>query len=521
MSLRRLIRINGFPLGVWQVIWFGEIAYDSSQGLYSQPNITFVLQAVDKLPIQRKRVSAGVGRISMVPLGSVWEDGVRVVERPAGDMVLRRVDVFPNRVEETRAGGPLNASPGSPHLLPFGAFDFHDKDTKTPCLRWTTSSMEVFVLPTIEAIRFYFGTSSYLLQRIITGNPSFDAMWEWKSLDPVTGNAHIHLAPDVPQQKSPAQIARIAFDPVARREAERVHRSLSIASGSRSPVQPRMMFPFTKPATLRVAGIPVVVEGEPPRFVIMRIDSCTGPYPFNNLEVTGGKDVKEAYEGNTPEDDGTDARERKTVSIGSGEPNSGRVGRSEAQWEGHRFVDLIRKKVSFTHERTNPGGDDSGGRPANDGAYALGDGAASGEGAALELRMEARPIFLAFIDHRLIGGDHASERWKALADELAQGCPQILAILIASAQPDWADDLPEATRCIVDIEGALSHEAKAIVSEAISAWASIHKDSARPWQLFTAESPVTDPVPQWAAVGLESDVLEVVRAAFRAPPFAR
>lgn len=143
-------------------------------------------------------------------------------------------------------------------------------------------------MPATEAIRFYFGTSSHLLKRVVTADPPLDSMWVDKSINLDASMASITLADDVPQKKSPQEIARIAFSKEARTAANLVFRSLQIASATRQQLYPQMKFPFARPSTLTIAGVPITPSSGPKRFVIMRIDSCTGGYPFEDLQVFGG-----------------------------------------------------------------------------------------------------------------------------------------------------------------------------------------------------------------------------------------
>ena len=512
MKSNRAIHYKGFPDGIWQILWYGDLGYDASD-LQSQPKIALVLQSLDAHSHARKRIRVPLSFITLVPLGSIWEDGERVVKRPDAGLQSRKVDVFPGRVEETKAGSLVDADPTSSNLLPFGAFDFHRHDTGTPCLRWTTPAGEIIVLPTMEIIRFYFGTSSFLLRRIVTGRPPLDALWEALTLDPETKDAQVHLAADVPRGKSPRESARIAFDPMVRRAADRVHRSLGVAAGAGAAIHPRMTFPFTKPSTLRVAGVQLPGVHNPPRFVVLRIDSCTASYPFNDLTITGGKDVKEADVDDASEADRIDQNRQRGVSIGSGEPTTGRTSRSEARWEGHRFVDLARKKLHFA-TLAEAAGNAGGGQPANDGAFGLGDGISSGSGAPLEIGVFASPSSLAFIDYRLISDLDPIDQWEQISHELEHGNPPIHPILIAEVRPEWAIGFSGDACCEIACDATHSStDGAAIACRKFRDWILAHHSEANQWRAFTPEV-VRAETSQWTTIRPELDLATTVRGAF-------
>lgn len=441
MSEERRFHVDSFPRGRWQVIWYGNLAVLAHTGLYTQPTITLVTQSLDAARTgQRRRVTVPFSLIAIIPLGSIWEDGERIDERPVEDLVARKIDVTPSQSTVVRAGSRLDGHLAADYLLPFRSFSLHQDDTSAWCLRWSTDAGEIIVLPCTEAIRFYFGTSSFLLKRIMVGDPPLEEMWTRIEKDD-QGHARMHLAADVPARSSSCEIARIALDEKARHAAVFVSRSARLESGAHAPIQPKMLFPFWQRSTLTVLGAPVHSDEGPPRFIVLRIDQCTAPYPFKQLEVIGGKVVESMGEDRRATPDGPDGEQRAAGAMLGGDPTNTRMSRSDARFSGPRFSDLSRKQVTYV-EPTRPDKSGGGGPAARDGRFALGSGLYGGEGTPLELDILPPAPAIAFVDARLLDGAAGEIRqaWAALAELLQAGEPTIEPVLVATSKPEWLDD---------------------------------------------------------------------------------
>jgi hypothetical protein len=84
---------------------------------------------------------------------------------------------------------------------------------------------------------------------------------------------------------SAADIARIAFDPVAWHSAQLVGNSLSAARISRQPFYPKAHFPFDGKTTLRASGVWLPFCDDPAgTFLVYRLLSCSHRFPFRGLE---------------------------------------------------------------------------------------------------------------------------------------------------------------------------------------------------------------------------------------------
>ena len=281
------LRIKSFPTGTWEVIWYGEVRYrDRGRPLF--PAIDCAVAAVARYRMSSRTVTVQFSLISMIPLGSLWTDGICDAELLDDETDRLEFSVLPRAVRLARAGQFLSGESGE-HLLDFKQFDLHRGDTGAFCLRIDLPGKPIVVVPVVEVLRFYFGTTSDLLKRIVTGQTA--KLWRSSNVDE-TGTAFLDLRDGV-VIASVAQIARIAFNEDAREAAALVEKSLTAASANGTKLYPKTRFPFSMPATLRGAGILIEPEAGPRRFVVMQIEQCSAKYPFESLTYTGGSEPAE------------------------------------------------------------------------------------------------------------------------------------------------------------------------------------------------------------------------------------
>ena len=90
------------------------------------------------------------------------------------------------------------------------------------------------LIPMLELIRFYFGSSSNLLKRVLCGIFRPDRLWTAEQFDSVTGHLKLTLAQGI-SGMSASDIGRIALDSHAREAASLLSKSLTaaIAGGAR------------------------------------------------------------------------------------------------------------------------------------------------------------------------------------------------------------------------------------------------------------------------------------------------
>ena len=332
-------------------------------------------------PFEKRTVAVAFSLIAMIPLGSVWTNGRCDHELVDTETERLRFSVFPNAVRTVRAGQTVSGATGA-HLLDFDDFDLHRGESGAFCLRMDAPDGLIVLVPAIEVIRFYFGTTSNLLMRIVTGRVS--SMWKDLRVDNA-GNAWIHLADGV-DTVSVGEVARIALNDEAREAAALVEKSLTAASASGMRLYPKTRFPFTKPASVRGAGILIEPADGPRRFVVMQIESCDAKYPYETLTFDGGCEPEERRRRRASSGDSAVARSREAAQVLDGEPNNTYSRRGDTRRARVRFLDLVGKRPKSMAEATTSG-DSVGGRRGADDTFATGEGKSSGEGNPLDVRI--------------------------------------------------------------------------------------------------------------------------------------
>jgi hypothetical protein len=346
------VRFRGMPQGSWRVVWHGDVGFHRSQVTWSQPTINVVLQREDQESSAPISASFAIAQLWALRLGSVWRDTELVPTEHWGE---ERELSFPVAdVGHCVAGVPLTTEAGSDFLIPFGVFPHHRAHTRSQCLRVLVDDVH-FILPAIEVIRFYFGSSGKLIKSLFSSRFAPDDLCSSHRIS--HGDATVELAPDVPRS-SGVDIARIVFSDEALRAARSVGRSLVAASsdqrGGRHSTYAKAELPYLGTASLKVRGLPMTAEDGQSRFLVTEIVACSARFPWTNLNVIAslqGKGTGQVADGGTSESDvskpATSIARRVPGNTIDPREASGKSGlRFQGYARGMRFTDLWNKPVN-------------------------------------------------------------------------------------------------------------------------------------------------------------------------------
>lgn len=295
-------RISVFPQDQanWRIDWFGDIAFPDRTVRRKQPSVFIHLSRVIDERFEsdpsvllspqctgpaklQKRVWVSVGTLALIRIGDIWRNG-RMVCRP--DYVLETfagVQVDKGSTSMVKAG--LNLNEGG-FLLPMNEHPWHMQCTKSYCLTVQLPQDRRMIIPCLELVRFYFGSSSNLLSKLFLPPLIRESLFSSASLDPKTRKLRIDLAEKM-SGASAADIGRISMDPVAARAARIVGASCLRASTTDSIIYPQALFPFEGKTDLIVSG-KWLSHGETPNstFLVYSLRSCSHPFPFRALQYT-------------------------------------------------------------------------------------------------------------------------------------------------------------------------------------------------------------------------------------------
>ncbi|MGQ0598604.1 hypothetical protein [Aquabacterium sp.] len=296
---RRELRIDAFPSGkdLWRIDWFGPIAFPDRAVRRRQPSVLVSLSKAD--PAVREDpewlLDAGmsgtqtkrwvsVGTLMLLRIGDVWSDKTRVMEPAYESVIFEDVEVSRHTATLVKAGAPL--PDGNGYLLPMSEHPWHRDNTQSYCVKVSLDEDNCdLVIPCMELIRHYFGSSSDLLSRLFTPPLTQERLFEHWHLDRPGGRMSLGLAEGVPGT-SAEDVARVAASKSAWAAACLVGESCLRASLAGREIYPQARFPFEGRTQLAVKGKWLPQRGESRRrtFVVYQITSCWHPFPFGSLK---------------------------------------------------------------------------------------------------------------------------------------------------------------------------------------------------------------------------------------------
>lgn len=270
----------------WRVDWFGEVAYPPVQRR-SQPLYRVLISpVVGDLSFPNIVTDDGdqrdawlsIGTLPMVRIGDIWQNGANIVQ-PNYQQESFGVYISSSSASIIKSGLSFDKH----FLLPLIEHRLHRGATQSYCICVSMNDGKRLIVPCMELIRFYFGTSSTMLHKLFTGPLREEMLWTEKSLDPATWHLHIKLASRI-SGASASDVGRIALSKEAWCSAAGIYASCVAATSQKRTAYPYTCFPFTGRTTLQVSGRWLSFAGEPDStFVVYRLQSCAHRFPFETL----------------------------------------------------------------------------------------------------------------------------------------------------------------------------------------------------------------------------------------------
>lgn len=289
-----LRRLTFFPRDgkLWRIDWFGAVEYPNRADCYRHPSIEVAFSQVvpsedekgfirkHRSAKSQKSVWAPVGWLAELKVGDIWRDGHRVKVDRAERLEFSDLRISSKTTAVVKAGISLETGD---FLLPLRAHPWHLNHTQSHCLMVNLPGERRLVIPCVELIRFYFGTSSSLLGRLFLPGLERKSMARGATLNPVTRMLKLDLQPTMSGYAA-ADIGRILCSHKAFNAAAAIGISLLKGSTRQKPAYPATFFPFSGSTDLTVIGEWLPHGEQPARtFLVHSIQSCTHPFPFNGL----------------------------------------------------------------------------------------------------------------------------------------------------------------------------------------------------------------------------------------------
>jgi hypothetical protein len=348
----------------WRIDWFGDLAFPNRMVRRKQPSLLLHLSRVlsgnfhddpsvllppeSTLARRQRKTWVSVGTLPLLRIGDVWRDG-KLEARPD-----YQLELFPNlQIDKTtthlvKAGLNLDEQG---FLLPISEHPWHMQCTHSYCVMVDLPDNRRIIVPCIELIRFYFGSSSNLITKLFLPPLERKALYSNPQFDKGTGRLVLELAERM-SGASAADIGRMHLDPVAWHAAVHIGMSALKASLAKQSVYPQMFFPFEGETTLIAAG-KWLSFGEQPQatFVVYNLRSCSHPFPFRSLRYES-MDIRTRQEQGVQAESSQSAkqlrrstRDSKVQQLVEQDASNGLAVKTKAVRFEPRFPDLRKKTI--------------------------------------------------------------------------------------------------------------------------------------------------------------------------------
>lgn len=348
----------------WRVDWFGEIAYPDRYTRRKHPSILIYLSKVTESNFStdpevllqphstapakgQTRIWVSVGTLMVLRIGDIWHRQKLHLSPEYTRETFKKLWVGRNTTDFIKAG--LNPDKAG-FLIPIPEHPWHMNATHSYCLMANLPDGRRLIVPCVELIRFYFGSSSSLLRQIFSTQLRRENLYSKDRYDHKSGLLSFKLGYGM-SGRSASDIGRLRLDPVAWRAAAIVSVSMLKAKSTGEPAFVQSFFPFEGNTFLDVSGMWLSFQGEPNQtFLVYGINSCTHSFPFKSLKyVTADTRVKPQFTQQQQPNDKSEitgsSRDKKDQPLIEKDPSSTLQGKTKQVHQRERFPDLRGKPV--------------------------------------------------------------------------------------------------------------------------------------------------------------------------------
>lgn len=450
------LSIAAFPSDdwCWRVDWFGQTGFPNPRGRFRQASVCVSISRVRYLSTTRYVTDppisrwVSVGTLVLLRVGDLYR-GRR--KQGSGD---GEVETFPDICVDPPDTDIVKTgrSEAGDFLLPLEYHPGHRDHTNGYCVRVPLSDGRQLLVPCMEIVRFYFGSSSALLSKLFRPDLKREDLFDPRQsqVRPDRARAHLHLTDGLPG-RSAVDVARIAGDKAAWHSAIRI--GLSMAT-EHNQGYIRTSFPFTGHTTLQARGKWLPLGNQPGRtFVVHELLSCSHPLPFKSLSYRAEWSSRRTSHERSTRTSSHSWEAKKAAGASTQnllEQDSGRLAAATFSFtESQRFPDLIPKlvyrKLGETQENPQHTAVSSASGPIV--GFALGEPGSSDRIRPSELVAEplrSPPAFLESVVEFLgcVSNlplrqltNSGEDGWTVPLDVLVEGVPRSLRWLSSAADP--------------------------------------------------------------------------------------
>ena len=261
-------------------------------------------------PKQQKKAWISVGTLPLLRIGDIWRAG-RLEASPEYQLEsFSDLQIDQTTTHLVKAGLNLD---NQGFLLPTAEHPWHMQCTHSYCVMVDLPGNLRLIIPCIELIRFYFGSSSGLITKLFLPPLERKALYSNPQFDKSTGRLVLELADRI-SGSSAADIGRLHMDPIAWRAAAHIGTSALQASLTRQGVYPQAFFPFEGKTTLIAAGKWLSFgEQSQSTFIAYNLRSCSRPFPFRSLRYESKGNRSDQTQGGQPGSSKSSAHPRQSA----------------------------------------------------------------------------------------------------------------------------------------------------------------------------------------------------------------
>jgi len=342
---------------VWRLDWFGNCGYPAHIRRYSQPSVKIVLSPLRVDPSDQAALLeptatdhqhyweawAPISALPLLAIGDLWQNGRQLSSPDYQAETFKSLTMIPETTSFVKAGLAIDEH----FLLPLSQHPWHRTHTHAYCVAVELGQGKRLLVPCVELIRFYFGSSGNFIQRLFTQPLEANTLWTEKRFDAVTRHLHLALA-EMLSGASASDIGRIANSKFAWRAAASIFASCQKAAVQRNPVYPYTGFPFEGMTDLTASGVWLPFgDKQNATFLVYRLRSCSHPFPFRSLSYEAAdKKFSGALSGNRDDFKSQIVRQPgEADKAADTDPAAGKKKRTAPFVGKHRFPDLARKQV--------------------------------------------------------------------------------------------------------------------------------------------------------------------------------
>lgn len=291
--------ILAFPTGqiAWRIDWFGSVAFPDRVVRRKQPSIFVYLSQVSNrdflndssLLLDPKSTDStqnqrgcwvSVGTLPLLQIGDIWQDQKLLLRADYQLESFGDLQIDGTTTKLIKAG--LNPNEKG-FLLPLAEHPWHRRSTQSYCLEVRLPESKRIIIPCIELIRFYFGSSSGLLTQLFLPPLTKNKLCTRAYFDSTQDRLTLELADKI-SGAAAADIGRLHLSSHAWRTALTVGTSLLRGKALGQEIHPQAFFPFEGKTDLVASGKWLTFAGVPnSTFVVYSLRSCSHPFPFKSL----------------------------------------------------------------------------------------------------------------------------------------------------------------------------------------------------------------------------------------------